>query len=81
MLITDEYIDKIFEGTNFGGPINNCTEEKRKILKKSLKNQIDGFWSGFTIYHIMIDGGFLIDAKTTEDKKLTFLGKEFMGLI
>lgn len=60
--------------------------DMRKQLHKNLQNQIDGFWSGHTAYHIMVDGGFLIDSKRVYDedsnkckgKKLTWLGKAFM---
>lgn len=38
---------------------------------------MDGYWSGSTAYHIMVDGGFLIDGKTGA-KKLTLIGKIFM---
>ena len=60
--------------------------DMRKQLHKTLSNQVDGFWSGHTAYHIAVDGGFLIDSKRvySEDlnrckgKKLTWLGKMFM---
>ena len=48
MKITDEYIESLFEGTNFGEVINNSVKEQRKILKKSLGNQVKGYWSGHT---------------------------------
>ncbi len=47
-------------------------------LHKNLKNQIDGYWSGHTAYHLMVDGGFLIDAKSGAEKKLTAIGQVFM---
>ena len=79
MKITDEYIESLFEGTNFGEVINNSVKEQRKILKKSLGNQVKGYWSGHTIYQIMVYGGFLIDAKSSTKKRLTALGKEFIS--
>ncbi|WP_444893599.1 hypothetical protein ACJJIE_03690 [Microbulbifer sp. TRSA001] len=77
-VISDEYIEELFEGTNFGEKINNSTQAKRGIIAKCLKNQIEGFWSGHTMYHILINGGFLINAKTSETKRLTALGRAFL---
>ncbi|WP_444886735.1 hypothetical protein [Microbulbifer sp. JMSA008] len=77
-VISDEYIEELFDGTNFGKKINNSTQAKREIIAKCLNNQIEGFWSGHTIYHILIDGGFLIDARTSETKRLTALGRAFL---
>lgn len=50
----------------------------RKQLYKNLSDQVRGCWSGHTAYHIMIDGGFLIDDKKSTHKKLTAIGKIFM---
>ena len=76
--LKDDYINKLFDGTNFGEPTNGSVEEKRKLIKESLRNQLDGFWTGRTMYHILIDGGFLKDAKTSEPKELTALGRAFL---
>ena len=54
-------------------------ERMREQLYKNLNDQVNGYWSGHTAYHIMIDGGFLIDAKPGEEKRLTFLGLSFMS--
>jgi len=78
MQITDEYINKLFEGTDFGTPINNSVLEKRKTLRGALANQTMGFWSGSTMYRLMIRGGFLIDAPSESKKKLTLLGEAFI---
>ncbi len=78
MEITDKYIEDLFAGTNFGAGINGSTEEKRKILNKSIGNQCDGYWSGSTIYHIMVHGGFIVDAKRGSKKSLTKLGYLFL---
>ena len=73
--------------TRWSGDLNNSPiEDMRKQLHKNLQNQIDGYWSGHTAYHIMVDGGFLIDSKRkrikdmgmAEGKKLTALGQMFM---
>lgn len=78
MMVTDEYIDEIFRGTNFGAPINESTDAKRQLLAKNLRNQIAGYWSGHTIYQIMVNGGFLHDAKSSDKKRLTRLGDVFL---
>lgn len=78
MVITDEYINELFDGTKFGATIDNSADEKRKILAKNLRQQIDGYWSGHTIYHIAVNGGFLIDGKKSSNKKLTLLGHLFL---
>lgn len=79
MKITDEYINKLFENTNFGPEVNSSAEGKRKMLAKTLKNQVDGYWSGHTAYHIAINGGFLKDAKSGSPKELTALGELFLA--
>jgi hypothetical protein len=61
-------------------------EAQREQLFKNLQNQIDGYSSGHTAYHIMVDGGFLVDSKRVriegtgmaKGKRLTILGKMFM---
>lgn len=82
----DKIIHNLFS-TRWSGDLNNAPiQEMKKQLYKNLKNQIDGFWTGHTAYHIMVDGGFLIDAKRQrikdtemyEGKKLTELGVLFM---
>lgn len=78
MFLSDEYIDSLFENTNFGDAVNNSNKEKRDLIVRSLKNQLEGFWSGHTIYHILIVGGFLHDAKHGEQKRLTELGAAFL---
>lgn len=78
MKITDDYINSLFEGCNFGEHINNSVEEKRKKLKKSLRHQTEGFWSGHTMYYVLVHGGLIIDAKSGTKKRLTALGKLFM---
>lgn len=75
-VVSDEYIDSLFEGANFGE--DSTTERRKQLIKKGLKNQLDGFWTGHTLYHILTDGGFLYDAKTSDKKRLTALGQAFI---
>lgn len=77
-VVSDEYINKLFEGSNFGAKINGSTEAKRAQIVKTLRDQVSGYWSGHTAYHIAVDGGFLKDAKRTANKELTALGVAFI---
>ena len=86
MNVIDKIIHELFS-TRWTDDLNNSPiEDMRNQLYKNLKNQVDGFWSGHTAYHIMVDGGFIVDSKRvySEDsnrakgKKLTSLGKMFM---
>lgn len=79
MVLSDEFINKMFKGTNFGGKINNCVKAKREQILKTLKNQTEGYWSGHTAYHLVVDAGLLHDAKKDEDKKLTAIGVAFVN--
>lgn len=83
---TDKIIHKLFS-TRWTSDLSGAPIEKMRLqLYKNLQNQIDGFWSGHTAYHIMVDGGFIVDSKRVYDgdtgkckgKKLTELGKMFM---
>lgn len=77
MVVSDEYINQLFEGSNFGDAVNSCVKQKRALLAKTLRNQVEGYWSGHTAYHIAVDGGFLKDAKQGP-KRLTALGAAFL---
>ena len=83
---TDTIIKALFSG-RWSGDLNSAPiEDMREQLHKTLQNQVDGYWSGRTAYHIAVDGGFLIDSRREpkrdsnmcEGKKLTELGKLFM---
>ena len=82
----DKIIHRLFS-TRWTDDLNNSPiKDMRNQLYKNLKNQVDGFWSGHTAYHIMVDGGFIIDSKRiylkdsnrAKGKNLTSLGKMFM---
>lgn len=75
---TDEYLETLFQETRFGEEVNSSTKAKRKLLANALENQVEGYWSGRTLYRIMITGGFLIDTKSGEKKTLTLLGERFL---
>jgi len=83
----DNIIFELFT-SRWSGDLNKSPiADMRAQLYKNMKNQIDGFWTGHTAYFIMVDGGFLIDAKRVRNKpengmckgkKLTVMGKMFM---
>jgi len=77
-VVSDEFINKIFEGTDFGVPVNRSVAAKRDLLYCTLQNQMNGFWAGSTMHLIMVNGGFLKDAKFSEPKELTHLGREYL---
>jgi len=74
----DKIILKLFQDRWTKNLSEAPIEDMRKQLHKNLLDQTRGYWSGHTAYHIMIDGGFLTDAKSNTYKKLTSLGAEFM---
>lgn len=74
MEITDKYIINLFDGCNFGTTINNSVDLQRELIKKSIRNQAEGYWSGHTVYHILVHGGFIVDGKRSTNKKITALG-------
>lgn len=75
-MITDDYIEELFRNTDFGEVVNSSIEEKRQFLRKSILLQQKGYWSGSTIYNIMIVGGFIVDGRQGTEKVLTLLGKK-----
>lgn len=76
---SDEWVLKQFEGHRFGAADGN-PEALRKTLVKGLTDQIMGYWTGHTLYHIMVRAGLLIDGKPSTTKKLTPKGQIFMQL-
>ena len=77
---SDDFVNNLFEGLNFGGHINGSVEEKRKQIAKTLRDQVNGYWSGHTAYHLVVNAGFLHDAKREVGvgKTLTAFGVAFM---
>jgi hypothetical protein len=78
MHVSDEFINELFEGTNFGKSINNSAGLKRKQMVKTLMDQVAGYWSGHTAYNLAVHGGFLIDSKSGSIKQLTEFGVAFL---
>lgn len=69
-------IDELFDGKGWGIP--DTIEAKKAQLHKNLTDQVNGWWSGHTAYHIMTKGGFLVDGEVNTYKQLTALGEMFM---
>lgn len=78
-MVPNSFINEIFYGTDFGDEINKSVKEKKRLIAVSLDKQLDGYWSGHTIYWILVNGGFLKDAKSTDKKELTAFGNYFMA--
>ncbi len=78
MKVSDFDLNEMFFGTRFGGEVDNSIPGKRRLISKTLQNLVDGFWSGHTAYHIVLNGGFILDGKRGESKKLTKLGRDFL---
>lgn len=75
-------LDQIVHGlfsTRWSGDLRNAPIKRmREQLYKNLKDQLNGYWSGHTAYHILIDGGFIVDAPKGK-KVATKLGQMFIG--
>jgi len=74
----DVVISELFKSRWTANLANAGIEEQKKQLYKTLKNQVEGYWSGHTAYHLAVDGGFLIDGESNTFKKLTAVGCAFM---
>jgi len=75
---TNNIIHNLFTHRWCGDAVLKNLDTMKEQLFKSLTSQLKGYWSGHTAYHIMVDGGFLVDAKTDEPKVLTERGQQFM---
>ena len=75
----NQIIKKLFNERWTDNLANADIEAQRKQLRKTLTDQTNGYWSGHTAYHLAVDGGFLLDAKSNTNKKLTTLGQMFMS--
>lgn len=88
MIITDEYISELFSNISLGHRIvdtcsgtrtyDNVNEQKQQIYQ-ALFDLTSGEWVGYTVYDIVLHGGFIHDGKKHKVKKLTALGIEFMS--
>jgi len=78
-VVSDEFINKIFEGTDFGVTVNRSVAAKRDLLYCTLQNQINGFWAGSTMYSIMVNGGFFKKTRFSESHELTHRGREYLN--
>lgn len=76
----DEYIQEAFKEYWVGDEVLKNPEKMKAQLFKNLNDQLGGFWSGHSAYLIMVNYGFLIDAKhkPRKPKNLTVLGRVFV---
>lgn len=77
----DEVIEKLFRDRWCGDAVTESIDTMKEQLFKALSSQIAGYWSGHTAYHIAVDGGFLIDAKSGEQNDLQPLATCFINAI
>ena len=77
----DKIILKLFTERWVGESVLKDIGTMRAELYKNMKDQMNGYWSGHTAYHIMIDGGFIVDDKPVnmQPKKATILGQMFIN--
>jgi hypothetical protein len=74
----DKVIRKLFSERWTDNLANADIDAQRAQLYKTLRDQTRGYWSGHTAYHLAVDGGFLVDAKSNTNKRLTVVGQMFM---
>lgn len=75
----DKVIFDIFNERWVGESVLKNIDTMKSQLKKTLQNQMDGYWSGHTAYHLAVDIGFLVDGDSNTKKKLTIMGAQFMN--
>lgn len=76
----DQIIFELFTNRWVGASVTENLQAMRKQLYKNLSDQINGYWSGHTAYHLMIDGGFIKEGprEGKDANRLTSLGKLFL---
>jgi len=74
----DKIIKKLFTERWTDNLAKADIKDQKKQLYKTLKDQVGGYWSGHTAYHLAVEGGFILDAKKGTNKKLTSLGQMFV---
>jgi len=74
----NKVIKKLYGDMWSGDLSNSPIEDQREQLHKTLTDQLNGYWSGHTAYHLAVYGGFLIDSKRDSIKVLTSFGEMFM---
>lgn len=74
----DAIIKELFYSRWSGDHVLSSLENMKEQLYKTLKDQLAGYWSGHTAYHLVTQGGFLLDGPKSSNKKLTPFGELFM---
>ncbi len=71
--IIHELFSTYWVGSLSYGPIKS----QRSQLYKNLKDQLTGYWTGRTAYHMLVTGGFIVDGPRGKAKAITMLGSMF----
>lgn len=58
-VITDEEIQYLFDGTNFGKTINESLKIQREELVKWIENKRDHYWVGHTAFQMLLAAGLV----------------------
>lgn len=75
---SDQWAQKIFLNTNFGTQINGDPTLQKAQLAKTLRDQMGGYWSGHTAYHLAVNAKLLHDGPASTLKHLTESGLCFL---
>ncbi len=77
-VIQDKEIELLFANTDFGNLININVNLQRLEILKNLRDKLDGYWMGETIFSIFIDAGLVIDPIQVKYVTLTMRGRLFL---
>ncbi|HIF6161002.1 TPA: hypothetical protein ACX3IN_001946 [Vibrio parahaemolyticus] len=73
----DQVIHELFSTYWIGSLSYGPIKSQRSQLYKNLKDQLTGYWTGHTAYHMLVTGGFIVDGPRGKAKVLTVLGSMF----
>ena len=79
-VFSDGYVDRMFEGKDFGEKINASTDSKMEFLAETLELQERGYWCGSTGYDLIVKMGLIVDGKAGTNKVLTPKGEQLVRL-
>lgn len=73
----DQIIHELFSTYWVGSLSYGPIKSQRSQLYKNLKDQLTGYWTGHTAYHMLVTGGFIVDGPRGKAKAITALGSMF----
>ncbi|HHY0515646.1 TPA: hypothetical protein ACVU5T_002097 [Vibrio parahaemolyticus] len=73
----DQIIHELFSTYWVGSLSYGPIKSQRSQLYKNLKDQLTGYWTGHTAYHMLVTGGFIVDGPRGKAKAITTLGSMF----